>query len=77
MSAIKKNSKLNEVVIEDNLINKNKINGRTIGECKTCKKTVTWNREKLSSHKRATCPNSDKTYWNGKFKQLLVVRTCR
>lgn len=44
---------MNEIDINEYLVNFDKATKR--GTCKECAKAVSWNREKLASHKRANC----------------------
>ena len=43
----------NNIVISEYLENFDKLNGK--GKCKSCSKYVTWSRERLAAHKRASC----------------------
>lgn len=59
------NFNVKEIDISDYLCCKDNILKK--GKCIVCGKLVPWNRTKLISHKRATCPTADKVFWKGKF----------
>lgn len=46
---------MNDFNINEFLENYNKITDR--GKCKSCSKPVSWNRERVASHKRSSCTN--------------------
>lgn len=64
-SALKSIKSIANIQIDDYLEKKAKYPGGTKGNCKTCGTLVNWNREKLSSHKRANCNIQDTKFWRG------------